>query len=189
MSDEARFDRLTRRHRECLRLVRQLKRSKEIAGILGIEKSTVDGYLAEAVRLLGARDRRDAALLFERYEQHAAAASRAAPDDTPFPPTPAESGGDSARLSARGGAAPRPVPPGEPIAGASGGGQAAPVARATGVRLPIRRKGQGGNDLPVADRLIWIQVIAVGTAVGFGMLATGIQALTDLLARLSGQAP
>lgn len=37
--------------------------SKEIAIELGISKWTVDGYIAEAVELLGARDRREAAEL------------------------------------------------------------------------------------------------------------------------------
>lgn len=55
---------LSRRQRDCLRLVwdRQAT-SKEIAIELGISKTTVDGYIAEAVEQLGARDRRDAAAL------------------------------------------------------------------------------------------------------------------------------
>jgi DNA-binding CsgD family transcriptional regulator len=65
----AAFDRLSRRHRECLRGVRALKGSKEIAEELGIEKSTVDSYLTEAVKLLGARNRRDAALRWAAYER------------------------------------------------------------------------------------------------------------------------
>ena len=68
----AAFDRLSRRHRECLRGVRALKGSKEIAEELGIEKSTVDSYLTEAVKLLGARNRRDAALRWAAYEDQAA---------------------------------------------------------------------------------------------------------------------
>jgi DNA-binding CsgD family transcriptional regulator len=63
-----RFDRLTKRHRECLRGVRELKGSKEIADDLGIEKSTVDGYLTEAVKVLGARNRRDAAMQLAEHK-------------------------------------------------------------------------------------------------------------------------
>ncbi|WP_314373851.1 helix-turn-helix transcriptional regulator [Sphingomonas paucimobilis] len=63
-----RFALLTRRHRECLRGVKALKGSKEIAAELGLGKSTVDSYLAEAVRLLGARNRREAALALAEYE-------------------------------------------------------------------------------------------------------------------------
>jgi DNA-binding CsgD family transcriptional regulator len=53
---------LSPRQRECLRLVRERQAtSKEIAAALGISKGTVDNYIREAVDLLGARDRREAA--------------------------------------------------------------------------------------------------------------------------------
>jgi DNA-binding CsgD family transcriptional regulator len=56
--------RLSPRQRDCLRLVFERQAtSKEIAAELGISKTTVDGYIAEAVESLGARDRRDAARL------------------------------------------------------------------------------------------------------------------------------
>lgn len=74
---------LSPRQHECLRLVWERQAtSKEIAGVLGISKSTVDGYIAEAVEQLGARDRRDAAAIV-------------------FGGTPrAVSGGDAARVVA-----------------------------------------------------------------------------------------
>ncbi len=80
---------LSPRQHECLRLVWERQAtSKEIAGVLGISKSTVDGYIAEAVEQLGARDRRDAAAIV-------------------FGNTPrAMSGGDAARVA----------PPAEPEA-------------------------------------------------------------------------
>lgn len=54
--------RLSPRQRECLQLVWERQAtSKEIAIALGISKTTVDGYIREAVELLGAADRRDAA--------------------------------------------------------------------------------------------------------------------------------
>lgn len=52
---------LSPRQRECLRLVWERRTSKEIAAELGISASTVDGYIKEAIGLLNARDRRDAA--------------------------------------------------------------------------------------------------------------------------------
>ena len=56
--------RLSPRQRECLRLVWERQAtSKEIAAELGISKPTVDGYIAEAVEALGARDRREAAAI------------------------------------------------------------------------------------------------------------------------------
>lgn len=58
------IERLSPRQRECLRLIWERQAtSKEIAAELGISANTVNGYIAEAVELLGARDRRDAARL------------------------------------------------------------------------------------------------------------------------------
>ena len=169
VSDQTRFDRLTRRHRECLRGVRELKGSKEIADDLGIEKSTVDSYLTEAVRILGARNRRDAALLLADHE------AETAPD---------KMGADSARLVPPALPLPSEASPDERLVGLPDTAIERP-SRFTSLRLPYRRKGQADNDLSVGDRLIWIQVIAVGTAVGFGMLATGLQVLTELVESVS----
>ena len=180
MMESTRFDRLTKRHRECLRGVRELKGSKEIAEELGIEKSTVDSYLTEAVKVLGARYRRDAALQLDRHEREAEAAEPA------LSATPDKMGGDSARLA--GAADPLPVMamPGEWVAGQSAGSAKEPgQAPSARFRLPYRRKGQAGNDLSVGDRLIWIQVITLGLAIGFGMLMTGLQILTGIIESLS----
>ncbi|WP_394662280.1 helix-turn-helix transcriptional regulator [uncultured Sphingomonas sp.] len=55
---------LSARQRDCLKLVWSRRAtSKEIAAELGISKGTVDKYIAEAVELLGARDRRQAAAM------------------------------------------------------------------------------------------------------------------------------
>lgn len=56
--------RLSPRQHDCLRLVWSHRAtSKEIGAELGISKSTVDAYIAQAVELLGARDRRHAAAI------------------------------------------------------------------------------------------------------------------------------
>jgi DNA-binding CsgD family transcriptional regulator len=60
---------LSRRQRECLRLMGQLKSSKEIAIELNIRPRTVDSYLATAVTLLEATDRRHAARIFAEWDQ------------------------------------------------------------------------------------------------------------------------
>ncbi len=60
---------LSRRQRECLRLMGQLKSSKEIARELNIKPRTVDSYLATAVTLLEATDRRHAARIFAEWDQ------------------------------------------------------------------------------------------------------------------------
>ncbi|WP_375421746.1 helix-turn-helix transcriptional regulator [uncultured Sphingomonas sp.] len=178
--ESTRFDRLTKRHRECLRGVRELKGSKEIAEELGIEKSTVDSYLTEAVKVLGARNRRDAALQLDQHEREVMGPVSA------LVATPDKIGGDSARLAAAADPLPVMATPGEWVAGRSAGGAEEPgQAHPARFRLPFRRKGQAGNDLSVGDRLIWIQVITLGLAIGFGMLMTGLQILTGIVENLS----
>jgi DNA-binding CsgD family transcriptional regulator len=176
--EPTRFDRLTRRHRECLRGVRQLKGSKEIAEELGIEKSTVDSYLTEAVKVIGARNRRDAALQLEEHET--------ASGVTMSEPDPDKMGGDSARLVPPPALPPEPRSPDELVVGQSGGvAERSGTVALAGIRLPFRRRGQAGNNLSVGDRLLWIQVITLGLAIGFGMLMTGLQILTGLLEGMS----
>lgn len=157
-----RFDDLTPRERQCLRLVAEFKTSKEIERELGIAKSTVDGYLAEAVRKLGARDRRRAALLLAAHE----GAGRGEPRPQ------AESGGDPARVASAAAAAAIPAAQGGP-----GDWRAV---------LPLRRRDARHNTLPPQQRLLWIVLLALGMMIGFGMLATGLAALTDVVLTLVG---
>ena len=177
MSDLTRFDRLTKRHRECLRGVRALQGSKEIADSLGIEKSTVDSYLTEAVRLLGAKNRRHAALMLGEHD--------AATAPTPAVATPDKMGGDSARLVPTAPPLPLTVEPDEWVVGQPDTGSAGNEPRPSGFRMPFRRKGQADSDLSIGDRLIWIQAIAVGSAIAFGMLAMGLQVVTTLVENVS----
>lgn len=182
VSDTARFDRLSRRHRECLRGVRALKGSKEIADALGIEKSTVDKYLTEAVKVLGARNRRDAALLLAAHEAGGGDATADKNTEIFEIVAPDKMGGDSARLVDPAIDLSVPVSPDEMIVRAPGfPGEAMQRPSSPGIRLPVRRKGQRDNDLSVGDRLIWIPAIALGTAIGFGMLMTGLQVLTGII--------
>lgn len=68
LMDDSAFASLTPRERDCLRGVRALQGSGEIARDLGIAIGTVDAYLAAAKVKLGARDRKHAALLFADHE-------------------------------------------------------------------------------------------------------------------------
>ena len=164
--EEPRIDRLSNRHRDVLRGVAALRKTKQIAADLGIAPGTVDGYIAEAVRILGATDRGDAARMLARHESAA----------------PGESGGQSSWVAA-------PPPPVTQIAQPVVEPEASRDTRANSAGslaglLPIRRKGQRSNDLPVALRLLWVPAIAVILAVGFGMLASGLKVLADLIERL-----
>lgn len=177
-----RFDRLTKRHRDCLRGVRELKGSKEIADDLGIEKSTVDGYLTEAVKVLGARNRRDAAMQWAEHEATLSESSNWNNDVS----SPDKMGGHSARLFEQPSLLPPPTSPDESIVGVVGtSAESWREPRSLRHRLPFRREGQRANDLTVGDRLIWIQAIALSIAIGFGMLMTGLQVLTDLIEKFA----
>lgn len=66
--DDSAFDALTPRERECLRGVRALKGSGQIARELGIAAGTVDAYIGSARTKLGARDRKHAAMLLAEHE-------------------------------------------------------------------------------------------------------------------------
>ena len=65
--------RLSPRERECLRLVAQHMRSKEIGRRLGISSHTVDGHINEARRRLEAIDRREVARMVAAAEALGAA--------------------------------------------------------------------------------------------------------------------
>jgi DNA-binding CsgD family transcriptional regulator len=64
-----RFEGLTDSQRKCLRLVAQGASSKEIAFELNLSFHTVDVYINNAARLIGAGNRREAAKLFTSWEQ------------------------------------------------------------------------------------------------------------------------
>lgn len=97
--DDSAFANLTPRERECLRGVRALMGSGEIADRLGIATGTVDTYLQAAKGKLGARDRKHAALLFAEYEA-ADAPQKLACENlgivAPCPPLPTVSAFDEA---------------------------------------------------------------------------------------------
>ena len=158
--DSGRFITLSKRQKECLRLVYRRRTSKEIAIDLGIEKSTVDGYLAEAVRQLGARDRRQAAEWLFDHEGSA----------------PSEIGGDPARV------ADLPIDLPSPDRQREAG----PTPFNP---LPFRRKGQAGNDLSVGQRILMILVLAVGMALAFQLVANGVALIDGAVSAVSGRSP
>jgi hypothetical protein len=142
--------------------VSQLKASGEIATELSISTSTVNSYVAEAVQLLGARNRREAAMALSRHEngapeKHGVEGTRVVPVPSPDPPFVPPEVADTAA---------------GPMAGWSR-------------PLRFRRRGQADNDLFVASRLLWVPVLAVGVAIGFGMLMNGLQIAAALIERFS----
>jgi DNA-binding CsgD family transcriptional regulator len=174
--DMTRIPQLSKRHRECLRLVRDLGGSKEIAIQLGITKNTVDSYLREAVAILGASNRRQAALAFARFE---------ATEPSP-PETPHQIAGDSARVADAPANAPLLAAEGDgaitALAGFSGSDVALPARKRS--PLPFRQKGSQLNDLTTTQRLVWI---LVGALVAALLLAATIN-IADALVRFAKSA-
>lgn len=160
--DADRFARLAPRHRECLRLVSQLKSSKQIAVELGIAPGTVDRYLTEAAELLGVRGRAAAANLLAKHEN----------------PPHGNQGGESSGVVAPSPAPAIPIAP-QPVAATT-----IPTPSGPSFRLPLRRKGEIGNDLTKSQRLMWIPLLATATVIGFGTLVTALDTLAGLLGRV-----
>jgi DNA-binding CsgD family transcriptional regulator len=161
-----RFESLSPRQRECLRLVAELKAAGEIATELNISVSTVNGYIAEAVRHLGARNRREAAKSLSEYEASA----------------PEKHGGEETRVV-------EPTPSGAPMAPPETASAIVPPAQGWSLKLPIRRQEQVDNHLSVAERLFWVPAVALAIAIAFGMLMTGLQIAAALIERVAGPLP
>lgn len=171
--DSKRIARLTEQQRACLRHVYAHLTSKEIAPIMGIEPGSVDQHIKAAMKTLGVGDRRTAAKIFAEHEgrEDAPVVSYAPPE--PRSPTdpynfvppivsgwqPHESAGGSMREEQ---AFFRVATPG-----------GSPT-----FQLPIGSSKPG--DLNWLTRLGWIAVIAIGVALAFGALVSGVEALSRL---------
>ncbi|MGE7205307.1 LuxR C-terminal-related transcriptional regulator [Sphingomonas sp. NPDC019816] len=136
---------LSPRQLECLRHVWERRISKEIARELGISKTTVDGYIAEAVQALGAKDRREAAAMV-------------------FLECPPDRiGGDPARVdgSVHFGEVGEPETEPEP---------AQSVSRIVhGLGLPLATGGQKRNDLSALATVFWIFALAVAAVAALAL--------------------
>lgn len=147
-------ERLSPRQRECLRLVYLRRSTKEIAVELGIAPGTVTSYCTEAIALLGARNRRDAAEILHRLENDTALNA------------PSKTGARSARVDAEApivAAMPPAVRPAHPL----------------GPLSPANRDAD--NDARIATRLAWILALAIGIAIGFGSIVAAARALSDVV--------
>ena len=56
-------------HKRCLRLVARGMTSKEMAPLVGLSPGTIDVYMQDAIKRLGASNRRDAARKFSELDQ------------------------------------------------------------------------------------------------------------------------
>ena len=171
--DSKRIARLTEQQRACLRLVYAHLTSKEIAPRLGIEPGSVDQHIKAAMKTLGVDGRRAAARILAEHEaaQPIQPLVYQPPDLAPpsdsftFVP-PIESGWQPSGLS---GGAMREEQASFRVA-TSGGAPTLP--------FPIGTTRPG--DLGWLTRLAWIAAIAIGVALAFGALVSGIEALVRL---------
>lgn len=147
------FERLSPRQQECLRRVYRRKTSKEIATELGLGVGTVDTYITEAISTLQARNRRHAAELLHAFEAAAGTPRKFELENTGV----VESRPDRT----------------------SGSSEARPLTWLQS--LPFRTKGVPFNDLSPFLRFFWIAQLGIALAVGFGMLAVGLEVLSRIL--------
>lgn len=136
---------LTPRQAECLRLVWERQTSKEIAAELGLSKGTVDTYIFEAVAVLGARNRREAAAML--FDVDRDATPRLAAPNTPEKLPQIKFNSNSAGVSS-------------PRADAS------PPAPSTKASAPIRPWATDDrplNLMPLWQILGWMVAIAIGS--------------------------
>jgi DNA-binding CsgD family transcriptional regulator len=163
---------LSLRQRQCLRLTFNLKSSKEIALELGIRPRTVDSYLATAVTVLEATDRRHAARIFAQWNpdplpQQSPRETIRVADSSTFPsPFASQTEGDSERVSFFA----------EPNTPAGAFGFVTETTRSLSART-----GRTLNDLTPIKRLLLILGATVLCAIA---IATTVN-LVDALARLA----
>jgi DNA-binding CsgD family transcriptional regulator len=168
---------LSEGQRACLRRVLMHMSSKDIARELDISPHTVDQRLRVAIQTLAVANRFEAARIlaqFERpelYQPPLYQAPYVAPIRQMPPVGFTSQHGDRQYGQAYGGALRE-----EQVAFRT---TAWPTHQS--FPLPLPPAGGGRNDLGYLPRLGWIAAIAVGTALSFGMLLTGLDALSRLL--------
>ncbi|WP_185829155.1 helix-turn-helix domain-containing protein [Sphingomonas ginkgonis] len=169
-----RVDRLNEGQRACLRLVAEHLSSKEIAARLGISPHTVDQRIRLALPILGVTRRSEAARLVALAETGAYQRLIYQAPDIPADADPAET--DEAV--------------GFQIRHADGAGRdgsfGLDTEQGTGnarpsLVLPIATRTNPRNEMSVAARLMWIVLIAIGSAFSAGMYLAGLESLSRLL--------
>ena len=170
-------DRLNDGQRDCLRLVLVHLNSKEIARELGVSPHTVDQRLRTAMRVLNAHSRFEAARIFatldheQAYQSLIYQAPLVARDSNNGnqDPSSARNRSETAEIK-------------DDSAKAESGGALKALERSEFRHrpLPVPRFRGEKNRLAAVERLGWILVIAIGAALSFGGLISGLEALSRL---------
>lgn len=185
--DPARVVKLTDGQKACLRLVYRHLSSKDIARDLGISPHTVDARLRGAIHVLGVGNRIDAALQLAAHEA-------GAPYQSPVyqPPYVAEAAAsamlepvndsgkwlDEERVTYR---LPDEAPARRVAEAVAAFDRSAPAdwPRHGHHPSPVRAWG-GRNDLSIGARIGVVLAIAIGSALAFGAILSGLASLARL---------
>lgn len=144
-------EKLSPREKECLRLILQAMRPKDIARATGLSLHTVNGHLKSARRKLGTNDTPTAARIYGAYEP------------------PPKIGG--ARLSGS-----PPLPQG--VEGNCTEPTTEVGIRSPRLTYPFSTRDRPRNSLSVRWRLLWPILLLGLVALGAGMLVSGAASLS-----------
>lgn len=177
---DRRLAKLTEGQRTCLRMVCMHMSSKDIARELGISPHTVDQRLKVAIQLLGVETRFEAARMLAAHEgigpyQRLVYQSPVivAADRTPEISASVDHG--SVRHDHSNGHAMREEQVAFEVF------EVASSSPKHGRSLPLPPSRGERNDLGIWQRLGWIVAIAIGSALSFGALLAGLDALARLI--------
>jgi len=170
-----RVARLTAGQLDCLRLVDQHLSSKEIAAELHISPHTVDQRIRGALHILGVERRAQAARLISQHCGPYQRLIHQSPHVEPDPSTVQPGGTVSIQIR---------------HAGRAGGTGTAgfkteqrPASFRPSLQMPFATRSNPRNEMSVGQRLLWIVLIATGTAFSAGMYLAGLESLARLLDR------
>ena len=171
------IDRLNDGQRDCLRLVLGHLTSKEIARELGVSPHTVDQRLRTAMRILNAQSRFEAARIFAALDHEPT--YQPLIYQAPLVERDSKNGNqDPSSGKTRSDKAGRA----DDSANVESGGALMALERSEFRHrpLPIPRFRGEKNRLAAVERLGWILAIAIGAALSFGGLMSGLEALSRL---------
>lgn len=177
--DAARIAKLTEAQRACLRRVLQHMTSKDIARELDISPHTVDQRLRVAARTLGVSSRIEAARLLAEHEGLAPNPYQS-PVYQPSTVAPPSGSGSLGRATA-GEQSHADRAAGEHVRERQLVYQAFVPEPHRTVSLPFPTNSGEENKLSAWQRIGWIGAIAVVSALSFGAVLSGLDALASLL--------
>ena len=173
----ARVARLSAGQIDCLQLVNLHLSSKEIASELAISPHTVDQRIRGALHILGVERRNQAARLVAQYAGTYTGPYQRLIHQSPYIPDEAEPGQPDAAVGIQIRHADR--------AGEAGGAgfrtEQRAVASGPPLLLPFATRSNPRNEMSVGQRLLWIVIIAMGSAFSAGMYLAGLESLDRLL--------